>query len=460
MISISKHYPHYRALLSLGLPIVVGQLGNIVLGFADTIMVGHHSMHELAAASFINNMFMLFVVFSVGFSNGVTPIIGRHYGRGEVSLIGPALRDALAVNTLFALFLLSLLSVFYLHLHHMGQPEELLPVMRPYLLVNILSIPFVCWMNTYRQFFDALGHTPVSMCVLLGGNVLNILGNYLLIYGKFGFPELGLLGAGLSTVFSRVVMCLSFLLVFLCAKRYRVYSQGFFSGGVTRKGLSHFFQVSLPSGLQMVMESAAFSLAALLVGWLGTTALAAHQVMITVSQLFYMVYMGLASAVAIRVSHFYGQHDLGGVRLSASSGFQLTIVVALLVAIPVFLLRHSVSYWFTDSDEVCVLVSQTIILLIVQQLGDGFQCTYANALRGLACVKPLVRIAFIAYFLLSLPLSWFFGIYLDFGLRGVWLGFPISLMFAGICFHATFKRQLRHEANRLQSANASITHKN
>lgn len=445
MISLAKHYPHYRALLSLGLPIVVGQLGNIVLGFADTIMVGHHSMRELAAASFVNNMFMLFVLFSVGFSNGVTPIIGRHYGRGETSLIAPSLRDGLAANTVFAMFLLSLLMVFYLNLDHMGQPEELLPLMRPYLMVNILSIPFVCWMNTFRQFFDALGHTSVSMCVLLEGNVLNILGNYLLIYGAWGFPELGLLGAGISTVFSRVVMASVFFLVFLSVKRYKVYSRGFFSGGITQAGFIHFNAISWPSGLQAVMESAAFSLAALLVGWLGTTALAAHQVMITVSQLFYMVYMGLASAVAIRVSHFYGQHDLASVRLSASSGFQLIVVVACMVALPVFLARDTVSYLFTDSEAVSQLVSHTIFLLILQQLGDGMQCTYANTLRGLACVKPLVRIAFVAYFVLSLPLSWFFGIYLGFGLRGIWFAFPISLAFAGIAFYTTFDRKLRRE---------------
>lgn len=445
MISLAKHYPHYRALLSLGLPIVVGQVGNIVLGFADTLMVGHHSMQELAAASFVNNMFMLFVVFSVGFANGVTPIVGRHHGRGEVSLIAPALREGLVANTVFALFLLSLLTVFYFSLDYIGQPEELLPMMRPYLLVNILSMPFICWANTFRQFFDALGQTKVSMCVLLGGNVLNIFGNYLLIYGAWGFPELGLLGAGLSTVFSRVLMALAFFLVFLCARRYKVYSRGFFSGGMTRAGFAHFNAVSWPSGLQLVMESAAFSLAALLVGWLGTTALAAHQVMITVSQLFYMVYTGLASAVAIRVSHFHGQHDQASVRLSASSGFQLIVVVACVVALPVFLLRNTVSYWFTDSAEVCHLVSQTIILLILQQLGDGMQCTYANALRGLGCVKPLVRIAFVSYFVLSLPLSWLFGIYLGFGLRGVWLGFPVSLIFAGIAFFTAFNRQMRLE---------------
>ncbi len=436
---------HYRSLLSLGIPIVIGQVGNIVLGFADTLMVGHHSMKELAAASFVNNMFMLFVVFAMGFSYGLTPVVGNHYGRGEMSRIALALRDGLAANTAFSLFLLVLLTVFYACLGYMGQPDELLPLMRPYLLVNILSMPFICWANTFRQFFDALGNTKVSMFVLLGGNLLNIVGNYMLIYGEWGMPELGLLGAGLSTMFSRIVMAIVFASVFFFSRKYRHYSADFFSGGITRAGFIRFNALGWPLGLQLGMEAAAFSLTALLVGWIGTTALAAHQVMITVSQLFYMVYYGMASAVAIRVSHFHGQHDLQSVRLSASSGFHLILVIACLVSIPVFLLRGTLSYWFTDSAEVCHLVSATIVMLILYQLGDGMQCTYANALRGLSCVKPLMRIAFFSYFIISLPLSWFLGIYLGLGLIGIWAAFPICLLCAGVLYYTAFTRALSRE---------------
>ncbi len=437
---------HYRTLMSLGIPIVIGQVGNIILGFADTLMVGHHSMQELAAASFVNNMFMLFVVFALGFSYSLTPVIGYHYGRGESRLIGPALRDGLAANSLLALCLLVILAAFYASIGFMGQPEELLPLMRPYLLLNIISMPFICWGNAFRQFFDAIGDTKVSMCVLLGGNLLNILGNYVLIYGKWGMPELGLVGAGVSTLLARVVLAIIFAIFFFQSGKYRSYSHHFFSNGFSRQGFKRINALGWPMGVQMGMETAAFSLTALLVGWIGTTALAAHQVMITISQLFYMVYYGMASAVAIRVSHFYGQHDMRSVRLSATSGFHLILLVAILVSLPVFLFRDVISYWFTDSVEVCNLVSHTVALLILYQFGDGLQCTYANALRGVSRVKPLVPIAFIAYFVISLPLSWLLGIHLQLGLPGIWASFPISLLCAGILYYAEFTRFLRRES--------------
>ena len=179
---------HYAPLARLGLPIVIGQVGNIVLGFADTLMVGHHSMEELAAASFVNTMFMLFVIFAMGFSYGLTPIVGAMHGRGETGGIGRVVRAGLAASTLLAAALVGVLLAFWACLGHMGQPAELLPLMRPYLVVNIVSMPFVCWMNVFRQFFDAIGHTKVPMWVLLGGNVMNILGNWLLIYGPGPAP--------------------------------------------------------------------------------------------------------------------------------------------------------------------------------------------------------------------------------------------------------------------------------
>lgn len=436
---------HYKSLIQLGVPIVIGQIGNIILGFADTLMVGHHSMQELAAASFINSLFMLFVIFAMGFSYGLTPVAGSLYGRGERGEIGPVVRDALAANTLLASVLLAFLIALYLGLPLMGQPKELLPLMRPYLLVNIISIPFVCWGNTFKQFFDAIGHTKTPMCVLLGGNVLNIFGNWVLIYGKLGMPELGLLGAGLSTMISRIVMAAAFAVLFFAVKRYKVYARGFLSGGVSRQGFSRMNALGWPLGLQMGMESAAFSLTAVMVGWIGTTALAAHQIMLTVSQIFYMVYYGMAAAVAVRVSYYRGAGEPANIRLTANAGFHLILAVAVLVSIPVFLLRGVLSTWFTDSAQVCLLVSQTVIMLIVYQLGDGMQCTFANALRGLSCVKPMMWISFFSYFIVSLPLSWLFGIHLGYGLVGVWAAFPICLMTAGVLYYVVFRRVLARE---------------
>ena len=207
MINIS----HYKSLLKLGIPIVIGQLGMIVLGFADTLMIGHHSTEDLAAASFVNNMFNLVIIFATGFSYGLTPIVGSLFGKGEQKSVGRTLKNALWANGLMGLLLSILMGILYLNIHRLGQPEELLPLMRPYYMVLLVSLIFVMLFNAFKQFADGITDTKTPMWLLIGGNALNILGNWVLIYGHFGFPEMGLLGAGIATLTSRILMFAAFV---------------------------------------------------------------------------------------------------------------------------------------------------------------------------------------------------------------------------------------------------------
>lgn len=438
-MSMKRYFTHYRSLISLGIPIVVGQVGNMVLGFADTLMIGHYGMKELAAASFVTNMTMLIILFSMGYSYGLTPLVGQMFGQGETDKIGRSVRAGVVANTLLAAVLVAVALMLYHALPYLGLPSELLPYMRPYLMVNIVSLPFVCWLNTYKQFFDAIGHTRIPMMVILSGNVVNILGNYLLIYGYCGCPELGLVGAGVATLFSRVLMSIAFVVIFFTARPYRAYRESFLRQPTDRQLFRRLNALGWPLAFQMSMEASAFSLVSIIVGWIGTLALAAHQIVATLSQLFFMVYYGLAAAVSVRVSHFSGQRDFRSAYDTAAAGFHLVLLVAVLVAVPFFLLRHQIGLLFTSDASVCQLVAQLALVIIVYQFGDGLQITYSNALRGIACVRPLVYISFFSYFVTSLPLSWFFGIYLGYGLLGVWGAFPISLTIAGVLYYWRFK---------------------
>ena len=447
--TLEKIKSRYGALAALGLPIVVGQIGNVVLGFADTLMVGHHSMEELAAASFVNTMFTLVVLFATGFSYGLTPVAGSLFGRGMKGDIGAAVKNSLTANMLLSAALVAVTVVFCLNIHRFGQPDELLPLMRPYLWVNIASLPFLCCFNTFKQFFDGITDTKTPMFVIIGGNLLNIFGNWVLIYGELGAPELGLFGAGLSTALSRAVMAAACVVLFFRHRRYREFRAGFAAASASRGGMRRLASLGLPVALQMGMETAAFSLSAIFVGWIGTTALAAHQVVITVSQLLYMVSSGMAAAVAVRVSYFAGQKDYRAVRRTSTCGLQLILTIAATLSLPVFLLKDTISWWFTDSAEVCVLVSQTVIPLIAYQLGDAVQYTFANSLRGIEHVRPMIWIAFFAYFVVSLPLGWMLGIHMGYGLVGIWSAFPVCLSTAGLLYFLCFRRSLgRLEAGR------------
>lgn len=428
--------------MKLGLPIMIGQLGIIILSFADTMMVGRCGTAELGAASFVNNMFNLVIVFSTGFSYGLTPFVGNHYGRGENASVGRVLKNALAVNAVVALGLMALMFILYLNIHRLGQPAELLPLMRPYYIVLLVSLLFVLLFNAFKQFADGITDTVTPMVILLGGNVVNIFLNWILIYGNCGMPRMGLLGAGVATLTARVLMLLCFVVVFFVAKRYRPYVQGFKEAAVNRKDFAALNKMGMPVGLQMGMETASFSLSTIMVGWLGTVALAAHQVMLTVGQLGFMMYYGMAAAVAVRASNFHGQGDMLRVRENVSAGFKLILVMAAAVSLPLLIIRNSLGFLFTDSAEVAAMVAQLVIPFVIYQFGDGLQCNYSNALRGISDVKMVMVYAFIAYFLISLPSAYLFGFVFDWGLTGIWMSFPLGLTSAGLLFWRRYRRSI------------------
>ena len=342
-----------------------------------------------------------------------------------------------------SLILVAIMWLVYMNIGNMGQPQELLGLMRPYFLTLLYSTPFILLFNAFRQFADGITDTKTPMWILLTGNVLNIVGNYMLIFGKCGLPELGLLGAGISTLMSRMVMLAIFLVVFFKGKRYKEYTKGFWQTRINKKNQKELYRIGLPVAIQMGMETASFSLATIMVGWLGTTALAAHQIMCTVGQLGFMLYYGMAAAVAVKASNYNGTGDTGNIRRSTSAGFHIILVMAVIASAIIYLLRQHIGGIFTDDREVAAMVATLSLPFILYQFGDGLQCNYSNALRGIADVKPVMLYAFIAYIVISLPAGYLFGFVFDMGLPGVWMSFPFGLTSAGILYYLRFKSTVR-----------------
>ena len=221
---------HIRALAILGIPIIVGQLGTIIQG------LGHFSAHSLAAAGFVNNIMVLVLIFALGYSYAITPVIGPMHARGEFENAGKALKAGLQVNGALGMVLFLLMGTLYFFLGHMGQPEELLPEIRPYYIVVVLSIPIQSLFNAFKQFFDSIGNTRTPMWIMISANLFNIVGNYLLIYGIGPFPQLGLLGAGISTTLSRILMLVVIYGIFISNEKYKKYLHDYdFSGLVEEK---------------------------------------------------------------------------------------------------------------------------------------------------------------------------------------------------------------------------------
>lgn len=438
MIHLSTYKKHYKETIRLGVPIVLGQLGIIVVGFADNIMVGHHSTMELAAVSFVNNFFNLIFIAGMGFSYGLTPIIGNLFAQKEYDKAGETLKNSLFINLILGLFLTLIMLFFLFHIDILKQPEELMPYIKPYYVLQLVSIPFMMLFNSFKQFSDGSMNTTTPMWILLSTNLLNIIGNYLLIYGEWGFPELGLTGAGISTLFSRLVALLMFVILFLKQKSFKPFISGFKSGSLNRNDTLKLIRIGLPICFLMAVETASFSLSVIMMGWLGSIALAAHQIVSVITTIGFMVYYGIGAAITIRVSHFNGISDEKNSRNATFAGLHLIMITAFFVVLLIVSFRDSMGYIFTSQKEVVELVALLAWSVILYQFGDGLQVTFVNALRGLADVKMMAYIACFCHLGLALPIGYFCGFILDWGAFGIWCGFPVSLTTLGLLLWKRF----------------------
>lgn len=428
---LQKYREDYSATIKIGVPIVLGQLGIVVVGLVDNIMVGHFSTSDLAAASFVNSVFNIPILFGMGFSYGLTPLVGQFFGRGDKFRVGGLLRNSLLANFMIGLFLSVAMGIMYLNVHRMGQPEELLPLIRPYFLLQLTSLVFVMMFNSFKQFADGITDTKTSMWIMLSANLLNIIGNSLLIYGVWGLPALGLTGAGISTLALRIFMFVAFAILFFRKQSYRRYLVGYHRTTYNTGDLKVLNRMGMMVGLQMGMETALFSISGVMIGWLGTVPLAAHQVVASISTLGFMLYYGVGSAVSIRVSNFFGRGDIAGVRRATLAGTHLLGLLAISVSVFFLLVREHIGWLYTSSEEVVNLVAVLMVILVFYQFGDSLQIIFANALRGVADVTSMAVISFIGYFVIALPVSCICGFVLDWGIEGIWVGYPVGLTLTG-----------------------------
>lgn len=422
---------------------MLGQACVIILAFADNIMIGWHSVNELAASSFVNNVMNFFILTELGFASGMTPIIGAFHGNGNVKGVGTTVRNGLLVNGIIGLIGLVLLAVIYLFIDSFGQEPELLPLIRPYFVIVGISIIFALGFNVLKQFTDGICKPVVSMLFLMGGNVLNIFGNWVLIYGKLGCPELGLMGAGLSTLSSRILMLLCFVLYIFKSEQFKAYAQAIKEALFSRVKMRHIFNMGYPVAIQMGLEASTFSFSAIMVGWISVTALAAHQVAITISQLFFLMMQGLSFALSILVSNCYGIKDYAGIHAYVKRGILMIFGTSLSLSILLYIFRYPAVGMFTDSPEVAEIAVVLFYVLFAYQIGDGIQLCFANVLRGLQDVKPIMYAAFVSYYLIAIPVAYVLGFKAGLGAVGVWLGFPIGLTLAGLFFYARYRSDMR-----------------
>lgn len=440
---MTERRSYYGEIIRLGLPIMVGQLGMIVTGFADNIMVGHYSTDALASASFVNGVYNVVIFCCLGFTYGLTPLVGALFGRGERHAIGRLMRNGLVLNVLYSLLLTALLGVLYFYLDRLGQPEELLPLIRPYYLTALAGILPVCVFNVFAQWSYGCTDTRSPMWIILACNLLNIFGNYVLIFGHCGLPEMGLTGAGVSTLVSRVACAAGIVCLFMFSRRAAADREGFRHSRVDAASLRRVWHTGLPVSMQMTFESGSFSVAAVMAGWLGAIPLAAFQIIVITGTLGFCLYYSVGSAISVVVANVAGSGDNALMRRAAWQGYHVMLALMTCSSLVFVFAGRSIMGVFTDDPAVLAASVALLFPLVLYQLGDATQITFANALRGTSHVLPMLWIAFFSYMVVGIPATWLLGFPMGMGLYGILLSFSVSLFVAGALFLIFFLRATR-----------------
>ena len=429
----------------LGVPLIVGQLGLVLQSFADTMMVGQYGTMELSASGFVGNIFNLAIFFLLGISFGTTPVVGALFSRNNYRGTARVFRESLLVNIAAGVLVSLLLTMLYVNIDKLGQPVELLPLIRPYFLAQLASILFLAVFNSMKQFSDALGRTRTPMYIMLISNVLNVVLNYIMIFGAAGCPEMGLLGAGIATLIARAFMPIA-MGVILMSRSYKAYIRPETTEraiGLTRLGMVHLTMLGLPIAIQLCLEASSFNIVALFMGWLGTIPLAAHQVMCTISTLCFQVLYGIGGAASILVSQHRGRNDWMRLKRTVKTAYVMALCCAVMMTTLIIVFFSPLASLFTTSEGVVNTLYTMLPCFIVYQLGDCTQILFANVLRGIEAVKRMMLYAFIAYIMVSLPLSYVFAFVLDKGAAGVWWGMPFGLTTAGVLFWFEYRKACR-----------------
>ncbi len=442
-MKIRDYFPLYRKNLLLAGPVVLSQIGQVTVSLADNMMVGHVGTAELAAASFASSVFHIGMLFGIGICMGLTPLVGKVFSQEKDNQVGEYLKNGVFIHILMTVLIVAIMGGVSLFLNRMGQPEEVAKLAFPYFLQLVASLIPLFLFYSFKQFLEGVGNTKIAMYITLSSNTLNILLNYLLIFGKFGFPELGLPGAGWATLISRIVMPLMLIPVILKNKTYRHLFAIAYHSRLLKNKMKEILKIGVPIGFQVIIEVTTFAVGAIMMGWLGKEALAGHQVALGLASLTYMISLGVSAGTTIRVSHEYGVKNYTILMRSIYASLHLVVTFMFIMGILFVLLRNQLPFLFTKDVHVIVVAAQLLIIAALFQIFDGVQVVLLGALRGLSDVTVPMFMAFLSYAVLGLPVSYLFAIVLNFGAIGVWLGFLSGLSVAACLFTFRIRRLYR-----------------
>jgi len=451
-LNLSKYTKEFSYNFQLAYPVVLGMLGHTLIAIVDNFMVGKLGSTELAAVSLGNSFLFIGMSLGIGFSTAITPLIAEADAEKDDKKIRTTFHHGLLLCSALgiAVFMMIVLSKPIMGLMH--QPKAVVDLAAPYIDWVAFSLIPVIIFQGYKQFADGLSQTKYSMYAIYLANVVHVFFNYVLIYGVWGFPKLGILGAALGTVFSRIMMVV--FIHFLLRKNilFKKYFKNFTFKEIKKSILKKIINLGFPSAMQMLFEVTLFTAAIWLAGSLGKNSQAANQIALTLASSTFMVAMGFSVAAMIRVSNAKGAKDYKKMITVARSIFLLTVLVELFFGIlfvvfhrflPHLFLNMSDTSQLFDNTEIIAIASQLFLVAAVFQISDGIQVVVLGALRGLQDVKIPMYITFVAYWIIGFPVSYYLGKYTSLATTGIWIGLLAGLSAAALFLYIRFSWLIR-----------------
>ncbi|MGB2412313.1 MAG: MATE family efflux transporter [Schleiferiaceae bacterium] len=436
----STYSQQYKISLNLAYPVVIGQLGQIMVSVADSIMVGKFlGTIPLAAISLAVSVLIIPMVFAIGVAYGLTPLVAGADGEENPAAATKYFKNGLVLNSILGLLIYGLIALFAEGAHLLGQDERVVAEALPYIHVVGFSIVPMMSFFAFKQFAEGLSDTKAAMRVSLAANFLNVLLNYPLITGWGPFPELGLIGAAVSTLVTRFLMLGGMALYIRKKQKFVLYWSFWRTSEVNWPTAKEILNIGVPSGLQYVFEAGAFAMSGVIVGMIGPVQQAAHQIALNIASVSYMMVSGLGAAATIRMGNQLGRRDYPMLRLAGQSLFHLTFFFMLVTMTLLILLRNFLPQFYSSDPEVLQYTAVLMVAAGIFQMPDGIQATALGALRGIKDVNIPTIVAFVAYWVIAVPLCYFLGVYLEKGPIGVWMGLTVGLVLASIALYWRFR---------------------
>lgn len=426
---------------SLAYPVIIGQLGIIMMGVVDSIMVGRLGSVPLAAASLGNSLIFIILIIGIGCSIVVTPLVAILVGGKRYSECGIYFRQSLLINIVLSFIMIGVILIGVNFIHMLHQPPEVIKPTIIYMsIVGLSAFPLMIY-QTYKQFIEGFSIMKPAMVIAILANIINAFANWVLIFGKLGFPKLGIAGAAWATFSSRVFMAIVIMIYVMKNDKFKQYDVTFHFRGINFPIIKKILRLGLPSGFQYFFEVGAFSLAVVMIGWIGANELAAHQIAINLASISFMAVLGISQAASIRVGNAMGEQNIDNVRKAGFTGIILGASIMSLAGLSFILLHNILPTLYINDEKVISIASRLIIIAALFQLSDGTQAVGIGVLRGLTDVKGPTIITFIAYWIISLPIAYLLAFNFKLGVDGVWIGLLIGLTVSAILLTLRFNHK-------------------